>query len=181
MTRGALTGLPSGSCLGLGQLAADGLDQRDHRRQHQRRHDAAIDDPLREAQHHRSRTAIQALSPPSALRQAISAITAASNSAPKRSITRFAPAEAFIVKKSTMMWLPRTCASGMKSAIAAPAADAVSSKSPTSVQPLVLRPTRLAQTMKVMTVNKAPAQQGTGAGQQVEQFQIVAPFMFRSG
>jgi hypothetical protein len=45
----------------------------------------------------------------------------------------------------------------MNSAMAAAAAIAVSSKSPTSVQPVVLRPIRLTQFISVMTTSSTPA------------------------
>ena len=45
----------------------------------------------------------------------------------------------------------------MNSAIAAPAATPVSSKSPARVAPVVLRPIRLTQVISVMTVISRPA------------------------
>ena len=52
---------------------------------------------------------------------------------------------------------PRPGTSGMNSAIAAPAAKPVSSKAPTMVQPIVLRPIRLTQVISVMTISSTPA------------------------
>ena len=100
---------------------------------------------------------VQALSPPSEVRQASKAMASPRHKAPRRSRAACVRALAFTVKKSTMM-LPRvTWHQGMNRAIAAPAARPVSSKSPTSVVPVVLRPIRLTHVMRVMTVRSAPA------------------------
>ena len=91
------------------------------------------------------------------VRQVISAITSASSNAPKRSSPARVAALARAVKKSTMMLPRRTWHQGRKSAMAAPAAEPESSKSPTMVQPVVLRPMRLTQVISVMTVSSTPA------------------------
>src|SRR6185295_208426 len=98
-----------------------------------------------------------ALMPPSVVRQLISASASANNNAPKRSSHALVRSEALAVKKSTMMLPRRNWHHGRNSAIAAPAAAPVSSKSPTMVLPIVLRPITLTQVISVMAVSSTPA------------------------
>ena len=70
---------------------------------------------------------LRALSPPVAVRQASRMNMAASSSAPKRSSRALTAEDARAVKKSTMMFWRRNWHQGMNSAMAAPAATAVSS------------------------------------------------------
>jgi hypothetical protein len=99
----------------------------------------------------------QALRPPIAVRQVISASASANSSAPRRSSRSLVRSDAREVKKSTMMLPRRSWHQGRNNATAAPAAAAESSKSPTIVVPIVLRPSRLTQVISVITVNSRPA------------------------
>ena len=95
---------------------------------------------------------------------------------PKRSRRCCNAGLAQAVKKSTLMLPRRAWHHGMNNAIAAPAAAPVSSKSPTMVQPVVLRPITLTQVISVINVSSAPAATAQALASNSSVFTTIPPW-----
>jgi hypothetical protein len=132
-----------------------------------RRHHGRVDHPLGESPASWCRIGCsQAFRPPTPVRQASSGKRPgpAAERQSGRACAWIASRWRVAVKKSTMMLPRRNWHHGRNRAMAAPATTPVNSKSPTSVVPVVLRPIRLAQVMKVMKVMQNAGQYGAGLG-----------------